>query len=79
LLIVNLGPDQELNPAPEPLLAPPQDKQWAMLWSSEDPRYGGCGTPPLDSDENWNIPGESAVVLRPVLFNEAPKSKDQKK
>jgi maltooligosyltrehalose trehalohydrolase len=35
------------------------------VWSSEDPRYGGSGTPDLDTDENWRIPGESAVLLAP--------------
>jgi maltooligosyltrehalose trehalohydrolase len=66
LLLVNLGTDLELNPAPEPLLAPPDSKQWAKLWSSEDPDYGGCGTAPLDSEENWKIPAHAAVVLYPV-------------
>jgi len=65
LLIVNLGRALHLDPAPEPLLAPPEGKTWRILWSSEHPRYGGCGTPPLDTDDNWRIPGEAAVVLIP--------------
>jgi len=65
LLLVNLGPDLHFDPAPEPLLAPPHRKRWSILWSSEDPRYGGNGTPPLDAEENWRIPGDSAVVLEP--------------
>lgn len=65
LLIINLGHDLHFDPAPEPLLAPPQDKRWHTLWSSEDVRYGGCGSAPLDTDENWRIPGEAAVVLEP--------------
>ncbi len=65
LLVVNLGIDLEFNPSPEPLLGPPLDCEWEKLWSSEDPEYSGCGTAPLDSDENWRIPGEAAVVLRP--------------
>jgi maltooligosyltrehalose trehalohydrolase len=65
LLIVNLGADLELNPAPEPLLGPPLRREWLKLWSTEDPQYGGCGTPPLDTEQNWSIPGESAVVLYP--------------
>lgn len=65
LLVVNLGIDLEFNPSPEPLLAPPPHCEWEKLWSSEDPEYSGCGTAPLDSDENWRIPGEAAVVLRP--------------
>jgi maltooligosyltrehalose trehalohydrolase len=65
LLVVNLGRDLRLDPAPEPLLAPSAGKVWDILWSSEDTRYGGSGTPPLDTDENWRIPGEAAVVLQP--------------
>jgi maltooligosyltrehalose trehalohydrolase len=65
LLVVNFGADLHLNPAPEPLLAPPEGRRWETLWSSEGPRYGGYGTPPLDSDENWRLPGHAAVVLRP--------------
>jgi maltooligosyltrehalose trehalohydrolase len=66
LLVVNLGRDLHLNPAPEPLLAPPEGCHWDTLWSSDDWAYGGCGTPPLDTDDNWRIPGEAAVVLWPV-------------
>ncbi len=66
LLVVNLGVDLELNPSPEPLLAPPNGTHWKELWSSEDARYGGCGTAPLDSSENWKIPGHAAVVLCPL-------------
>jgi maltooligosyltrehalose trehalohydrolase len=66
LLLVNLGADLELNPAPEPLLAPPASTEWAKQWSSDDPQYGGGGTAPLDSDENWKIPGQAAVLLQPV-------------
>jgi maltooligosyltrehalose trehalohydrolase len=36
---------------------------WDILWSSEDPAYGGTGTIPLESDESWRIPGQAAVVL----------------
>jgi maltooligosyltrehalose trehalohydrolase len=65
LFIVNLGRDLRFNPSPEPLLAPPEQGTWEILWSSDSPKYGGNGTPPLDSDQNWIIPGQSAVVLRP--------------
>ena len=65
LLVVNLGMDLEFDPAPEPLLAPPQNRWWTKLFSTEDPQYGGCGTPPLDTGENWIIPGQAAVLLRP--------------
>ena len=66
LLLVNFGPDLHLDPAPEPLLAPPDGKTWETLWSSEDPRYGGSGTPRLDTEDNWRIPGHAAVALYPT-------------
>ncbi|MFL6277865.1 MAG: malto-oligosyltrehalose trehalohydrolase [Blastocatellia bacterium] len=67
LLLVNFGTDLHLNPAPEPLLAPPEGQRWVTLWSSEDPRYGGSGMPPLDTEkENWRLPGHAAVALTPV-------------
>jgi maltooligosyltrehalose trehalohydrolase len=69
LLVVNLGSDLEFNPAPEPLLAPPYQKEWTKIWSSEDPRYGGCGTAALDSEKNWIMPGQAAVLLRPTLVS----------
>lgn len=65
LLVVNFGRDLRLDPAPEPLLAPPMESVWEVLWSSEDPHYGGDGTPSLDTEENWKIPGEAAVALIP--------------
>jgi maltooligosyltrehalose trehalohydrolase len=71
LLVVNLGPDLNLNPAPEPLLAPPDGMVWTRLWSSEDPRYGGGGTPPLETHYNWNIPGHAAFAMRPAPAGEA--------
>ena len=43
--------------------APPLKKRWRVLWSSEDPAYGGGGTPPLETEENWKIPGQAAVLL----------------
>ena len=43
VLLVNLGVDLRLDPAAEPLLAPPEDRRWGLLWSSEDPAYGGTG------------------------------------
>jgi maltooligosyltrehalose trehalohydrolase len=65
LLVVNLGADLELDPAPEPLLAAPADVHWTTLWSTEDPAYGGHGTPPLETEDNWRLPGRAAVVLAP--------------
>jgi maltooligosyltrehalose trehalohydrolase len=65
LLVVNLGSDLHLDPAPEPLLAPPEGTDWMILWSSEDSRYGGDGVTPLEDEDNWHLPGHTATVLRP--------------
>jgi maltooligosyltrehalose trehalohydrolase len=72
LLIVNLGRDLHLDPAPEPLLAPSEGTAWETLFSTEDPCYGGSGTFPPDSGENWRIPGHAAVVLEPRIVPDAP-------
>lgn len=66
LLVVNLGRDLRLVPAPEPLLAPPEGKRWETLWSSEDPRYGGSGNPPPETEGGWWLTAHSCVVLIPV-------------
>jgi maltooligosyltrehalose trehalohydrolase len=66
LLIVNLGRETHFTPAPEPLLAPPSEQHWELLWSSESPVYDGFGTPPLETREGWRIPGECAIALRAV-------------
>jgi hypothetical protein len=34
-----------------------------MLFSTEDPRYGGSGIARIRLDEGWRIPAESATVL----------------
>ena len=66
LLLVNLGKDLHLDPAPEPLLAPPAQQRWQILWSSEAPRYGGLGVLHPDTEENWRLPGHAAVLLSAV-------------
>jgi maltooligosyltrehalose trehalohydrolase len=66
LLVVNLGGDLPLAILPEPLLAPPEDARWQIAWSTEDPRYGGCGAALFDPDGPWRLPAQTALVLRPV-------------
>jgi maltooligosyltrehalose trehalohydrolase len=65
LLLVTLGPDEVLSRLPEPLVAPPLAASWEVAWSSEHPRYGGGGTPPLYRDGVLHLQGESLVALRP--------------
>jgi maltooligosyltrehalose trehalohydrolase len=72
LLLVNLGRDLQLGAASEPLLAPPERMRWETLWSSEDPCYGGLGTPPLEDHGHWRILGEAAVVMFPRLVEDTP-------
>jgi maltooligosyltrehalose trehalohydrolase len=69
LLIVNLGSEIDLRPAPEPLLAPPEDSQWKLIWSSDDPRYGGPGLIQPCEEGCWRLPAESASFL---VRSEAP-------
>lgn len=63
LLLVNLGRDIDWRPAAEPLLAAPEGTAWRLLWSSEDPRYGGLGTRPLEA-QSWYVSGHAAVALQ---------------
>ena len=65
LLLVNLGPDLYLRSIPDPLVAPPERQLWQVRWSSEDPAYGGAGTPPIDTDEGWHVPGHAAIAMAP--------------
>jgi maltooligosyltrehalose trehalohydrolase len=72
VLIVNLGSDLNRPSIAEPLLAPPVDREWSVIWSSEDPRYGGTGMPDLWPKGCWHIPAESAVVLAPGATRRPP-------
>src|SRR6266513_998787 len=67
LLLVNFGERQVLHPASEPLLAPPLGCTWETLWTSESSRYGGAGSPITASPEQWMLPAEATVALRPGL------------
>jgi maltooligosyltrehalose trehalohydrolase len=70
LVLVNFGLDLRWDPAPEPLLAPPVDRRWAIVWSSDDPRYGGGGVRAVEAQGRWLIPGQAAVVLAPRTLAE---------
>ncbi|MEO8704921.1 MAG: malto-oligosyltrehalose trehalohydrolase [Kofleriaceae bacterium] len=65
LLLVNLGPTFARAVIPEPLIAPPTGSGWKLAWSSEDPRYGGQGTPAVFNRTRLSIPARSAVMLVP--------------
>jgi maltooligosyltrehalose trehalohydrolase len=70
LLVINFGGELYLESIAQPLVAPPEGMRWGILWSSEDPRYGGSGTPELDTCQGWHIPGEAAVALHPVPLDQ---------
>ena len=57
------GREIESYPLAEPLQVPPVDRKWDLLWSSEDARYGGMGTPKFNSN-HWRVPGHMAVVFK---------------
>jgi len=65
LLLVNLGKRQVLHPVSEPLIAPPSSHRWEVVWTSESARYGGSGAPITATKEQWVLPAEATVALRP--------------
>lgn len=72
LLLINMGTDERFSPNPEPLLAPLPGMDWEILWTSEDPKYGGGGTLFIDTDRGWYLPGEAAVVMKPARRTKKP-------
>lgn len=73
LLLINLGRDLEYNPIAEPLLAPSKKGFWELMWSSDNPCYGGPGILNPNLEKGWKLPGRSAVLLRSVSKEEKPK------
>jgi len=80
LLLVNLGPTFQRAGLAEPLIAPPAGTGWRLAWSSEDPRYGGHGTPPPFTRAHLAIPAHAALVCVPdpaaVLRRDPPPAGD---
>ena len=69
LLLVNLGQRHILHPASEPLLAPPPGCSWDTLWTSDSLRYGGVDAVATAGPEQWILPAECAVAMRPVTVH----------
>jgi maltooligosyltrehalose trehalohydrolase len=64
LVVVNLGPDLELDPAGEPLLAPPLGATWHLIFASEDVKYGGPSYRPPYHLGRWTLSAASTHVFR---------------
>jgi maltooligosyltrehalose trehalohydrolase len=64
LVVVNFGRDWQLCPVAEPLLAPPANTEWELLWSSSHPKDGGSGTAEVQLTDGWRLPGETTFVLQ---------------
>ena len=65
LLVVNLGRDLPGNPLSEPLLAPSTIGPWNVIWTSEDPRYGGLGVSAWNPQKAY-FHGHAAMLLAPM-------------
>lgn len=65
LLIANFGPNLLFSPAPEPLLACVENHHWVRIFSSEEPQYGGSGTPEAELLNGWRIPAECTMLFVP--------------
>jgi maltooligosyltrehalose trehalohydrolase len=63
LLFVNYGADIHRASIAEPLIAPAEGRQWRLLWSSEEQKYGGSGVAPFEDESGWHLTGHCAFVL----------------
>lgn len=80
LIVANLGRDLELEILPEPLLAPPADLEWQVIFSTEECQYGGNGVRVPELEEGgWFLSGETLVVLegRPKKSRAVGSAKDE--
>ena len=63
LLLVNLGPQMDTQVWAEPLMAAPHGHEWAQIWSSEAPQYGGMGTVDARVPTGWQLSADCACLL----------------
>jgi maltooligosyltrehalose trehalohydrolase len=73
LAVFNLGRDIDFYGIAEPLIAAPPNRRWDVLWSSEEPEYGGTGTPAF-SDRNWHLPGHTAIIFGAKSLGDPPQA-----
>ena len=55
-----------IRPRPSRSWRLPLRCRWELMWTSETVRYGGRSTPAVETPDGWNLPAETAVVLRAV-------------
>lgn len=67
LLLINLGEDLSIASRADPLISPPVDRQWSMVWSSEDMAYGGGGRRPFDLQRRGTLGADTTLLFCPVL------------
>lgn len=67
LMVANLGPDIAVDSIADPLHAPPEGMQWALVWSSEDLVYGGGGIRPVDLQGRWTLGADTVLWFAPVV------------
>jgi maltooligosyltrehalose trehalohydrolase len=75
LLAVNLGVELDRPVLPQPLTAPPSGHRWAPRWSSQDPLYGGGGTPRVILEIGWRLPAETAVLFAATPDTDPPEGR----
>ena len=71
LLLVNFEESRALYPASEPLLAPPANCRWEILWTSDSLRYGGSDAAAITNEQHWLLPAESTVALHSAHTRES--------
>ncbi len=72
LLLINLGRDLDYSPLAEPLIAPSKKGFWELIWSSDDPCYGGPGVLNPFQEKGMKLPAQSAILLKSVSEEEKP-------
>ncbi len=63
LMIVNLGSAFDFSPVSEPLLAPPENSDWNLLWTSA---FDQAPRPKIDTSQGVRIPRSQTCILNLV-------------
>ncbi len=68
LLICNFGKDFKFQSLAEPLFAPPNGREWNLLFSSEEFRFGGTGYYLIGQESEWILSAYSSFFLAPKVL-----------